>query len=430
MSSHFALVRWQRNSPEFVSGKYSREHTWEFDGGVVVPASPSPHVVPAPWSNPENVDPEEAFVASVASCHLLTFLWLASKAGFSVARYVDRAEGRLARNEAGRLWVSEITLRPDIGWEGARRPSAEEIERLHEAAHAECFIANSVRTEVRVEAPAGSSLPAEPVSLRVIDAFTDRAFSGNPAAVCRTAGPMDETWMKALAREMNLSETAFVHPIDGGFSLRWFTPAVEVRLCGHATLATAHALWSDGVVPKGEAARFLTKSGWLTCRQEDGWIEMDFPAQRSEPVVAVPDGLLESLGVEAVALARTPDDYLVELADEETVRAVRPDFTRLKSVDTRGVIVTARASHKGFDVVSRFFAPAAGIDEDPVTGSAHCALGPYWQAKLARSEFAAFQASERGGVVHVKVRDDRVVLRGKAVAVSRVLLAGDLLARL
>jgi organic hydroperoxide reductase OsmC/OhrA len=152
MSSHTAVVYWSRPSPEFCAGKYSREHVWRFDGGVEVAASPSPHVVPAPWSNAANVDPEEAFVASVASCHMLTFLWLASKAGFAVRSYEDAAEGVMTKNAAGRLWVSAVTLRPKIEWDGARAPSATEVERLHEAAHAECFIANSVRTEIRVEA--------------------------------------------------------------------------------------------------------------------------------------------------------------------------------------------------------------------------------------------------------------------------------------
>jgi organic hydroperoxide reductase OsmC/OhrA len=152
MATHTALIHWNRPSPDFCAGRYSREHTWRFDGGIEVAASPSPHVVPAPWSNPANVDPEEAFVASVASCHLLTFLFIAAKAGFAVHSYEDQAEGVLSQNAAGRLWVSEVSLRPKIDWEGERVPSAAELEHLHEAAHAECFIANSVRTEIRVEA--------------------------------------------------------------------------------------------------------------------------------------------------------------------------------------------------------------------------------------------------------------------------------------
>ncbi len=152
MSTHTAVIHWNRPSLEFCSGRYSREHTWRFDGGIEVAASPSPHVVPAPWSNPANVDPEEAFVASVASCHMLTFLFIAAKAGFAVRSYEDTAEGVMTQNATGRLWVSEVTLRPKIDWQGERVPSAAELEHLHEAAHADCFIANSVRTEIRVEA--------------------------------------------------------------------------------------------------------------------------------------------------------------------------------------------------------------------------------------------------------------------------------------
>lgn len=422
MSQHTARVRWQRGSSDFRSGKYSREHTWEFDGGVVVQASPSPSVVPAPWSNPAHVDPEEAFVASLASCHLLTFLWLASKAGYAIARYDDDAEGHLTKNAAGQLWVSSVVLRPYIEWEGDRRPTADEEARLHEAAHAECFIANSVRTEIRVEPPRPGGPQCAPVDLQVVDAFTDRAFAGNPAAVCRLAGPPDETWMKALAREMNLSETCFLHPIDGGFSLRWLTPVAEVKLCGHATLASAYTLWADGILRLDEPARFLTASGWLTCRRDGGWIEMDFPALALEPV-APPPGLVEGLGVTPVAVRRAAFDYLVEVVDEATVRGLQPDFSRLKTVEARGITVTAKGATGGYDFVSRFFAPAAGIDEDPVTGSAHCALGPYWQGKTGRNQFTAFQASARGGVVKLTVNADRVLLRGQAVPVSRLTLS-------
>ena len=258
--------------------------------------------------------------------------------------------------------------------------------------------------------------------LEVIDAFADRPFAGNPAAVCLTAGPIEEMRMRRIALEMNLSETAFLHAVPGGFALRWFTPAAEVALCGHATLAAAHALWTGGVLGVDEAARFQTLSGELTARKEGDWIELDFPALPS-PGAEIPAGLLEGLGLaagEVIAVARSTYDLVVELADEAAVRGLRPDFGRLAAVSGRGVIVTARAQMPGFDFVSRFFAPSVGVNEDPVTGSAHCVLGPYWQARLGRSEFTAYQTSERGGVVKVAVRGERVLLRGQAVTVSRV----------
>lgn len=256
-------------------------------------------------------------------------------------------------------------------------------------------------------------------TLHVVDAFTDRPFAGNPAAVCVLDAPADETWMRNVAREMNLSETAFLHPIAEGWALRWFTPAVEVKLCGHATLASAFALWETAALHRDEPARFHTLSGWLTCRREGEWIEMDFPARIAEPC-APPAGLAEALGCTPICVGNNGMDFLVEVADDATLRALRPDFTALRNLPVRGVIVTARSESAAFDFVSRFFAPAAGVDEDPVTGSAHCALGPHWQSKLGRSDFTAFQASARGGVVKLSVRDDRVLLRGQAVMMSRV----------
>ncbi|MCX6937376.1 MAG: PhzF family phenazine biosynthesis protein [Verrucomicrobia bacterium] len=260
------------------------------------------------------------------------------------------------------------------------------------------------------------------MKLEVIDAFADRPFAGNPAAVCVTSGPLEDMRMRRIAREMSLSETAFLHAVPGGFSLRWFTPLVEVALCGHATLAAAHALWTGGVLRADETARFQTLSGELVARKEGDWIELDFPALPAEAVLE-PAGLVDGLGLvggSVVAAARSTHDFLVELADEAAVRGLRPDFGRLAAVPGRGVIVTAQAETPGFDFVSRFFAPNAGVNEDPVTGSAHCALGPYWQARLGRSEFTAYQASERGGVVKVAVRGERVLLKGQAVTVSRV----------
>lgn len=259
----------------------------------------------------------------------------------------------------------------------------------------------------------------DPTSLSIVDAFTDKAFRGNPAAICLLDRPADETWMKLVAREMNLSETAFLHPIEGGFSLRWLTPAVEVKLCGHATLASAFTLWETGVLKPDEAARFHTLSGWLTCWREGEWIAMDFPAKACEPAT-VPAGLAEALGCVLVACGLNGMDYLVEVANEAVLRGLMPNFTALASLPVRGVIVTCRSESSEFDFISRFFAPAAGVNEDPVTGSAHCALGPYWQAKLGKPDFTAYQASQRGGIVKLSVRDDRVVLRGQAVMMSRV----------
>ena len=225
--------------------------------------------------------------------------------------------------------------------------------------------------------------------------------------------------MQLVAREMNLSETAFLHPIEGGWSLRWFTPTVEVKLCGHATLASAHTLWETGAVVSDQPARFHTLSGWLTCRRKGAWIEMDFPAQVAEHCPP-PAGLQTALGCELRFVGANGMDYLVEVADEATLRALKPNITALAALPVRGVIVTSRSSSAEFDFVSRFFAPASGVNEDPVTGSAHCALGPYWQERLGKSDLTAYQASARGGVVRVGVRGERVLLGGQAVTTSRV----------
>jgi PhzF family phenazine biosynthesis protein len=257
-----------------------------------------------------------------------------------------------------------------------------------------------------------------PTHIIQVDAFTTEPFAGNPAAVCILAEPRPDAWMRDVAREMNLSETAFLHPEDGGYRLRWFTPAVEVDLCGHATLASAHVLWEDGHLAAGEQARFHTRSGLLLADRRGEWIELDFPAKTAE-IAEAPPGLLAALGVQAVSVSRNQFDYLVEVASEEEVRSAAPDFSALKKVEARGVIVTARAAGAGVDFVSRFFAPAVGVDEDPVTGSAHCALGPYWAARLGKTEFTAYQASARGGVIRLKVMGDRVIIGGQAVTVMR-----------
>ncbi|MGA2259543.1 MAG: PhzF family phenazine biosynthesis protein [Thermoguttaceae bacterium] len=252
----------------------------------------------------------------------------------------------------------------------------------------------------------------------VVDAFTDRPFAGNPAAVVPLPAWPDDAWLQNVAMEMNLSETAFLVNEDDGYRLRWFTPKVEVALCGHATLASAHVLWSEGYAPTAEEIRFHTKSGLLKATWKYSRIELDFPAEpptESSP----PPGLLEALGASAKYVGRNRFDYLVEVESEDEVRRLAPDFARLSDLEIRGVIVTSRSTTPQYDFVSRFFAPRAGVDEDPVTGSAHCCLGPYWQGRLGKSEFTAFQASARGGVVHVRVARVRTYLGGQAVTVLR-----------
>jgi PhzF family phenazine biosynthesis protein len=256
------------------------------------------------------------------------------------------------------------------------------------------------------------------VPLLQIDAFADRPFTGNPAAVCLLQGPADAAWMQRVAQEMNLSETAFVHREGDGHRLRWFTPVTEVRLCGHATLATAHALWETGLLPPDAVARFHTLSGLLTAAARDGWIELDFPALATVATEA-PAGLLEALGAQASFVGRSDHDLLVEVASAAEVRVLAPDFGALGRVPARGVIVTARSDEPRFDFVSRFFAPTVGVNEDPVTGSAHAALGPYWQGRTGKDAFLAYQASVRGGVVRVRVAGARVRLAGQAVTVLR-----------
>jgi len=249
-----------------------------------------------------------------------------------------------------------------------------------------------------------------------VDAFTAEPFAGNPAAVCLLAEPADAAWMQNVAREMNLSETAFLVPRADGFQLRWFTPAVEVDLCGHATLASAHILWETGRLAADEEARFHTRSGLLTAVRADNWITLNFPAKPEQPA-AMPPGLEAALGVTPLYVGRNAFDYIVEVDGETAVRSLQPDFAALRMLEVRGVIVTSRAETAGYDFVSRFFAPGSGIDEDPVTGSAHCCLGPFWAARLNQTEFTGYQASPRGGVVRVCLQGDRVLLQGQAVTV-------------
>jgi PhzF family phenazine biosynthesis protein len=255
-----------------------------------------------------------------------------------------------------------------------------------------------------------------PLTLIQVNAFTDRPFAGNPAAVCLLDQPRDPAWLQGVAAQMNLSETAFLLPKGGDWDLRWFTPTVEVDLCGHATLASAHALWERGLVALEAPVRFHTRSGPLTCVRTNGWIEMDFPTVVAEPV-STPLGLAEALGARVRGCYRNRMDYLVELADDDAVQTLRPDFARLAKLPVRGVIVTARSATPGYDFVSRFFAPGSGIAEDPVTGSAHCALAPFWAKRFGRDELRGYQASARGGAVGVRAAGPRVLLSGQAVTV-------------
>jgi PhzF family phenazine biosynthesis protein len=251
-----------------------------------------------------------------------------------------------------------------------------------------------------------------------VDAFAEKPFEGNPAAVCILSGPGDSDWMQNVAKEMNLSETAFLYKQEKDFNLRWFTPTVEVDLCGHATLASAHILWEEGVLRLREQARFRTRSGLLTAERRENRIELNFPANPEESASA-PPGFLEALGVTPRYVGRSKFDYLVEVDSEDLVRKMIPDFSLLKTLPIRVISVTSAASSPGCDFVSRVFAPREGIDEDPVTGSAHCTLGPFWSKRFGKKEFVAYQVSERGGVLRVRVAGDRVHLGGQAVTILR-----------
>ncbi len=262
-----------------------------------------------------------------------------------------------------------------------------------------------------------------PQPITVVDAFADQAFSGNPAGVCILAAPATEAWMKLVAREMNLAETAFLHPMEDGFGLRWFTPAVEVALCGHATLASAHVLWQQGHLKPGEIARFHTMSGLLTATPDGERIRLDFPARPAKEI-SPPATLLPSLGIPKPRwVGQNEYDYLIEVESESELRALSPDHGVLGQLPVRGAIVTSVADKgRPYDFVSRFFAPAAGVPEDPVTGSAHCGLAPYWRPRFGRDSMIGYQASARGGTVHVTVEGDRVLLGGKAITMMRGVL--------
>ncbi len=251
-----------------------------------------------------------------------------------------------------------------------------------------------------------------------VDAFTDRPFAGNPAAVCLLTEPAGADWMQRVAAEMNLSETAFLHPEGDCWCLRWFAPAAEVELCGHATLASAHVLWEQGRLRPDRPALFQTRSGLLTAVRRGLAVELDFPSNPAEPCPP-PDGLIDALGAAPRFVGRSRFDYLVEWESEAAVRAVKPDFARLAALPVRGVIVTAASAVPDFDFVSRFFCPAVGVAEDPATGSSHCTLGPFWRERLGKDEMTAFQASARGGVIGVRVEGPRVRLTGRAITVLR-----------
>lgn len=251
-----------------------------------------------------------------------------------------------------------------------------------------------------------------------IDAFTDQPFTGNPAAVCLLEEPTAEWRMQEIAREMNLSETAFLLAHPDGYDLRWFTPTVEVKLCGHATLASAHLLWESGVVQRDQPIHFHTHEGVLTARREDDWIELDFPADPALPVDP-PETLSRALGFEPLWVGKGRFDLLVEAPDEKAIRVAQPNLALLEGIDARGVIITSRAISPRFDFVSRYFAPRVGVPEDPVTGSAHCTLAGFWHQRLQKDELIGYQVSARGGMVRVRPSGERVLLAGRAVTVLR-----------
>ena len=265
--------------------------------------------------------------------------------------------------------------------------------------------------------PSRSDL-VETMQFFIIDAFTKTPFKGNPAAVCILEQRMDDDWMQAVAAEMGVSETAFVVQGDNDFHLRWFTPQVEVDLCGHATLATSHALWSSGLCNESEEIRFQTKSGTLTAKQDEGVIFLDFPAKVATES-EMPEGLAAAMGIMPVFCGKNQFDILMQVGSQADVENVKVDFERLGQIPVRGVILTAASDNDQYDFVSRFFAPAVGINEDPVTGSAHVCLAPFWSDKLGKSEMVGYQASPRGGVVTTRLQDDRVHLGGTAVVIVK-----------
>lgn len=251
------------------------------------------------------------------------------------------------------------------------------------------------------------------MKINIVDAFTDKPYRGNPAAVCILQSEMPDEWMQSIAAEMNLSETAFLRQQEDGFLLRWFTPEAEVDLCGHATLASAHLLWEANITDE-EEIKFFTKSGILSARKNDTWIELNFPLEPAEGIEA-PEILNDCFNVPFKYVGKNRMDYIVEVEDEEVVRSLQPDIALLNTMETRGVIVTATTNEPEVDFVSRFFCPSIGVNEDPVTGSAHCCLGPYWQEKLGKDRFTAKQLSARGGLLKLHILSERILIYGQAV---------------
>ena len=254
-----------------------------------------------------------------------------------------------------------------------------------------------------------------------VDAFSDVLFKGNPAGVCPLENEIPDALMQSIAREMNLSETAFFLPKNNGYHLRWFTPLKEVDLCGHATLGTAHILWQEGYLRENQPAVFSTLSGELRAEKQGEWIEMLFPLGSIPQTSAHNTALLQAMGLDQVVFMGEyrPNRYLIELPAAEQVRACTPNFSKLYEIGADRIMITAPSDDSRFDFVSRYFAPGAGINEDPVTGSAHTHLAPYWAKKLGKDQLTAYQASARGGMLQLRLKDDKVIIRGQAVTVLK-----------
>jgi PhzF family phenazine biosynthesis protein len=260
------------------------------------------------------------------------------------------------------------------------------------------------------------------IPLFQIDAFTSEPFKGNPAAVCLLNEEIPDSQMQKIALEMNLSETAFLLEENGGYRLRWFTPVTEVNLCGHATLASAYLLFNKSFMSRDQLIYFYTRSGELQAMMADGWVTLNFPAFEEKPFIET-DKVREALGVNPVEVVKSGENVIVELETSDEVRNLNPDFIKLMKIPLHGVAVTARSDVPEYDFISRYFAPWVGIDEDPVTGSAHACLGPYWRKRLKKKKMIAYQASARGGVVKVEIQGNRVLLGGQAI----LILEGELL---
>lgn len=259
------------------------------------------------------------------------------------------------------------------------------------------------------------------MKLYQVDAFTSELFKGNPAGVCILDKNISEEIMQNIAMEMNLSETAFLLKKDEGYILRWFTPEEEVDLCGHATLASAHILWEEDYLDKDKEAIFYTKSGVLKAFKNDEYITLDFPLEKANEITP-PEELVKAFNIPFLFVGKNRMDYLIEIQDEEILKKLKPDFELLEKVEARGIIITSRSSKTEFDFISRFFAPRVGIKEDPVTGSAHSCLGPYWSEKLKKNQLMAYQASKRGGELNLHLVGDRIYISGKAITFFKTVI--------